>query len=447
MLRKYVFIIMVFFLPICTYALDSNGLKNIKKENAIKLDVEKILSADKSEGANAVQGIEVTDKYIIITQSMKNEKDKNAIMIYDKKSLKYIKTLQYYIGHGNDVAYNSKTNELLFVQSKDGKILLTVLDSNTLKFKRNQELSFSKGAYAISYNERLDQYYFASGNKGYITNSNYKVIGNFDLDLNQTRQSFEYNDGYLYHSTYDAGKVTPYQSLYDGVFNANDGIIYVFDENGKYNTSLYIPAIGGMNTELEGIGIDTSGKVYILFNNWSNGKFELYTPRYSNDSVINIDIPINTDLDKYSDYSFKADLICNNEYIKEVVSRDLHYNFSIQKTGLQSAKYVLKQKDIHLNDLNLDSEITITTKSKYSFAYNKVITSYQLNKNGFNNNSVNNNQVVLNDNVSESDDVYEPTFIINVPDTLSDYNNIIVIIGSFLIALAYLFIKINKKYD
>lgn len=437
---------MIFFLPVFTYALDSNRLKNLKKEDAIKLDVEKVLSADKSHQANAVQGIEVTDKYIIITQSMKNENDKNAILIYDKKTLKYIKTLEYSIGHGNDLAYNSKTSELLFVQSKDNKILLTVLDSNTLKFKEKHELSFLKGAYAISYNEKYDYYYFASGSKGYITDNNYKVINSFDLDLNQTRQSFEYYDGYLYHSTYEAGKVTQYQALYDGVFNVNDGVIYVFDENGKYNTLLYIPAIEGMNTELEGISIDTSGKVYILFNNWSNGKFEIYTPRYSNDSVISIDIPIDTDLEKYKNYSFKADLTCNNEFIKEVVSKNLHYSFSIQKKGLQNNKCVLKQKNIDLNDLDLDSEIIITTSSKYLLANNKVVTNYQLNKNGFNNKSIKKNPVVLDDN-SDANELNEVTYIINVPDTLSGYNDIFFIIGVFLIALAYLFIKINRKYD
>ena len=408
------FIIFLFMLiPIIAKAdvLD-NHLLEVKKEDSTKIDVRKVKKKKKTEGAYGPQGFEVTDKYFIIAQVILDGEGTvdNPILVYDKNTLEYVKTIHHNIGHGDDICYNKDTHELLFLKSHDSKVTLVVYDSDNLTFKKNIELDSSlfTAARSITYNPVDKQYIMASGTFGYIFNQNFELQSKFDLQIRQIAQSMEFSDENIYYTTYSyiSGTVS-----YEVEFDSFYGVIYVFDKTGKFLNVVYIPQIGSDTVEIEGTAIDENGDTYFLYNNYTTHNIEIYTASYDKKSKANLDIPINFDgSNKVFNGYYKR---INSEDVHSLVSKNNKFNISIDLEDVGVTRYEINQTDTKENsDVELDKEpIIATITSKYVLSKNQVVSTYKLSKNGFNNK------------------MKDESIIKNVPDTFKGRGIIGLIIG------------------
>ena len=408
------FIIFLFMLiPIIAKAdvLD-NHLLEVKKEDSTKIDVRKVKSIEKTEGAYGPQGFEVTDKYFIIAQVILDGEGTvdNPILVYDKNTLEYVKTIHHNIGHGDDICYNKDTHELLFLKSHDSKVTLVVYDSDNLTFKKNIELDSSlfTAARSITYNPVDKQYIMASGTFGYIFNQNFELQSKFDLQIRQIAQSMEFSDENIYYTTYSyiSGTVS-----YEVEFDSFYGVIYVFDKTGKFLNVVYIPQIGSDTVEIEGTAIDENGDTYFLYNNYTTHNIEIYTASYDKKSKANLDIPINFDgSNKVFNGYYKR---INSEDVHSLVSKNNKFNISIDLEDVGVTRYEINQTDTKENsDVELDKEpIIATITSKYVLSKNQVVSTYKLSRNGFNNK------------------MKDESIIKNVPDTFKGRGIIGLIIG------------------
>ncbi|MBQ6497232.1 MAG: hypothetical protein IJI58_00760 [Bacilli bacterium] len=424
-MKKFLgFVIVVLLIsPIIVNAdIEDNHLLDVKKADSTAITVDKIKSIEKTEGAYGPQGFEVTDKYFIIAQVILDGEGTvdNPILVYDKNTLEYVKTIHYNIGHGDDICYNSDTHELLFVKSHDSQTTLVVFDSDKLTFKKNIEIDpdVLTAGRGLTYNPEEKQYIMTSGTWGYIFNQDFELQSKFDLRIRQIAQSLEFSDENIYYSTYSyiSGEVT-YQVEFESFY----AVIYVFDKTGKYLHTVYIPQIGTDKVEIEGTAIDDNGDTYFVYNNYTTGKIEIYKAAYDRRNKISFDIPISIDNKQvnntitFNGYYKKE----NSTDTKKLVSKDSKFSIDIDLYFIGNEKYEIYQTNASDNDVELDKEaIVVTVTNKYVLAKNKTISTYELSRKQFNNSTK------------------DISTITNVPDTFKGRGIIGLIIGIICIVSA-----------
>jgi hypothetical protein len=312
-MKKYLLILIILLSPFLVLAKSNeNNLDSIKKGIMNKLDLEKEFSVEKSSGASAIQNMKYTKKYIFFTQSKYggDANGENTIIVLDRETKKKIKELKYNIGHGNDMTYNNRTREVMFLKSLTDDVEIICFDYDTLEHTRDIKVEGITKAYGLSYNIDNNSYYISTSNRGYILDGLFQIISSFSTNTNKTVQSFAYYKGFLYYSNYEAGFANGYQKNYDGSFNPFDSIIYVFDINGKVVKGFYAPPLNGEPTELEGMSFDEDGTAHFVFNNWNTSKGDVY--KYTGDLL-----PLKQEMTKketvvLNDFN---DMAINNTYI------------------------------------------------------------------------------------------------------------------------------------
>lgn len=182
------------------------------------------------------------------------------------------------LDHANDMAYDSKTNELIVAHCgfKDGRSkILSFIDPETLTVKATRENVF-EGGYGIAYNEKRDiivtatsgyKLYkgdYLSGN-GVHKNALTRVNGNKGENdfqtfvTGHTPQGIDCDDDYIYACpTGDGG---------DGISDANYGYLIITDWNGKHIATCRIPLPEDEYTEIETEAVFHVGNTfYVLYN-------------------------------------------------------------------------------------------------------------------------------------------------------------------------------------
>ena len=220
-----------------------------------------------------------------------------------------------------------------------------------------------------------------------ITDNNFNVVSTFDIAINQTRQSFEYYDGHLYYSNFEYGQTSQYEAVYDEVLEPYASVIYVFDKDGKYTSTLYVPPYNNQTVEIEGTAIDDNGDVFMLFNNWSTGKVEICKVNYDKESTVTIEVPITSQELNLNNYTFKARLYDGDgKSIDTYQTSNGKFNFTLSLNGVGETLYEFKQIDIGNDEVNVDTNlIEITVDSKYTLYKDEVVSTYTLSRTSFNN--------------------------------------------------------------
>ena len=434
-MKKYLLLLIVFLFPMMTFAdeIESNHLQNVTKEESTALTVEKLKEISISEGMSGAQGMDVTDKYIVITQNPSSNEGStnNAILVYDKNTLELVKTITHNVGHGNDVCYNSDTKEIIIVKSGSGKFTFVIFDADTLEHKKDVDISTDivTSGHAVTYNPSKKQYMIASGDVGYILDKDLKLISKFDIKIDQVKQSFEYHGGYLYYSCYEN-----LNASYTRKFEVFTGVIFVFDSTGKYLNTLYIPRIGNDTVELEGVSVDTDGTTYFLYNNHTTHKIIIYKASFSKNSSVEVKIPVKiedlaqTTEKKYSYaciYSLEGETADGESSAGKIMmdgGNPAEFSIPINLTDVGTKIYYASQvkadsKAGSDSEMFIDDEpIKITITSRYVLAKNKVVSSYKLDRTQF-----------VNHVTADP-----PTVIDNVPDTTKGHSILYIIIGVFV---------------
>ena len=336
---KIIFILLVLFPYINVNALT-------KSELTI-MNLDKIHTVEKPTNYTSVQGGTTKDKYIVtlFINEGDDKVDKTALMLLDKKTFKKVKRLdnpilEYDFGHANDATYNSKTKELLVLAGR--KIYILNAEDDSFSLKKIQKLSYYY--HGLGYDEVNDQYVLSrtihKGTRFEIMDTSFKRKSSFSIKTNLTKQSLTVHEGYIYYVCYEAGMLTKYQDVYDGLLKRKENLIYVYDVNGKKKTIYYIPysykeIIFG---EIENISF-IEDRILIQFNHV--GKAGYFTPIFQNE--VNATIKIKTE-DETDDkvYSLKTE----DEEVQRVRKYNNHITYSLRYVTEGEYKYNIEEQDI-----------------------------------------------------------------------------------------------------
>lgn len=104
------------------------------------------------------------------------------------------------IDHGNDMAYNSKLNQLIVVHNKPNYETLSFIDPDSLEVVSTLSLPFKM--YALSYNETREEYVVGISGAGYrffILDKDFNILKEFDsIDTGLVKQGIACDDKYIY---------------------------------------------------------------------------------------------------------------------------------------------------------------------------------------------------------------------------------------------------------
>ena len=183
-----------------------------------------------------------------------------------------------YLDHSNDMAYNSKTNELVVVhcgmnkEKPERSRILSFIDPDTLTIKRTCENAF-EGGYAATYNANKDIFVAAGGGGYKYYNGNYQnADGSYRNRLTRyddttyssfttghTTQGIDCDDDYIYAVLTGDGE--------DGVNDSGFGYLVISTWEGKLVTICRIPLPEGESQEIETENICHVGNTfYVMYN-------------------------------------------------------------------------------------------------------------------------------------------------------------------------------------
>lgn len=103
------------------------------------------------------------------------------------------------IDHGNDLTYNSKTNQIIAIHNKPNYNMISFIDPDTLEVVETKKLDIRM--YCIAYSEERDQYVvgLSGGYQHVILDSEFNVLDFvMGLDTGLVKQGVDCDDKYIY---------------------------------------------------------------------------------------------------------------------------------------------------------------------------------------------------------------------------------------------------------
>lgn len=345
-MKKILLLGVMLFMPLTVKALEDTDL--------LEVEYQKLFDIEKPSGYSGLQGMVITDKYFVVA-TIKNDGTDTALLRYDKKTFEMVgePVVNGNLGHANDMAYKSDTNEIYVVEGTK----LYVLDSDTLVQKNSIDMPNRYSSVDLDQNH----YYLRDENNIYIYDKNFEEQSSFPIKSNYARQGISQKNGYIYYSLYVISA--------DDVWKNGTSLVRVYDFNGQNIKTLY--SISGYG-ELEAMEFDGE-EPYLLFQ-LLTGNGGVYVPKYN---TVNEKFSISDDTKEekssatlYSDSKRieTVDLI-NGKYTFSDISYDKpgEYTYRVEKESKE------RQKDT----------ITITTKVSYDASTNTLSTETNYDAAGF----------------------------------------------------------------
>jgi len=293
-------IVFVLFLGIILWAsiaqFDERGTKIVLAEElkqAEELELEMVFSDMRpNNGEGWTQGFTVTDKYFVVVSTVFN--GRNTITAYDKETLRKVKTINCSIGHGNDLAFNSNTNEIVAFGGESNEIKF--FDADSLEEMPERQINLGTelmpvaNGNSISYDATSDKYFLISPTTGLRvwdgdfvpTETVYDTRSAFNLS-----QTVSYHGGYLLYSlgcSLGRGICNAAQDDWtDGLVGGDEsyapstGAVIAYNaQTGRRDAMFLIPPTdsnGKYYGELEGASVDEKNEIYFIFSSY-NDDFE-----------------------------------------------------------------------------------------------------------------------------------------------------------------------------
>ncbi len=198
------------------------------------------------EGLEHLQGGCTDGEYIyqgfILRDRVNNEKDNISKIVkikpdFDPHSQNVVLTSgELALNHTNDLTYNARTNEIMVVHNNPNRTRLSVLDADTLEFKRH--VTIAPSIYSMTYSYERDVYAVgvSGGQNMVLMNSDLtKVISNVirpasGATATMTTQGICSDDTFIFHTLWNSGgKVADY----------NKNVITVYDWYGNHVGTIY----------------------------------------------------------------------------------------------------------------------------------------------------------------------------------------------------------------
>ncbi len=290
------------FLMVITLCIMFIGI-NVDAASVKELNLEKVEGVKLTEGIdtyNSAQSIVVTDKYLVVMLTDTTNDNKNALYIFKNNNgnFSYYKTIKNrHFGHGNDMTYNSKTNEIVIVNANK----VVVLNANN--FKQKREVPINATRTNIAYDSNSDSYYLGSSSVGlYNYNANFKNLGNTISSSNyRGNQGISVYSNKLYVCNYIFEGILSNYSNY-GNFGLKESLIFKYNKKGKLKKIYHVDS---SYKELESISF-WNNTPYLLFQR--GGRFKVY-------KATNLISSSNGSTDESEDAIVSSELIDNNPSI------------------------------------------------------------------------------------------------------------------------------------
>lgn len=233
------------------------------------LQLKKLTQVGLPEGASYLEGGTTAMTGYLATFLSSSASSPNPILLLDMNTWAVAKTASVQMSHANDMCFVPQRREI-YVTPMD-KAQIIVLDEETLTVKRT--INVPQSYYAIGYDTKADRfaaaYVSGSGAGRHLTCDILdaecsKVLSSFSVDSNLTYQGLTVNDSLIYCAFWERGAVNSlYEPVYDGVFQKQDNVIYVYDFSGKLVKTLLITMPAGF-TKFEIETVSFAGNRMIL---------------------------------------------------------------------------------------------------------------------------------------------------------------------------------------
>jgi len=216
---KKKFLVFVLFFLMCPFFGQA-----LNREEMDQIALDEVLSFNMPSGYSAFQGMAVTNEYFVISAS-KVDDSEVALLIFQRSSMEYVKTIDHLpFGHANDITYDEASNEILIVNGN----ILHVLDGDTFEIKGEKKL----GVYAGGISKREGKYVALAQKKMYVYDTDFNLQNSFPADTNLVTQGIAYFGGLIFYPCHEFGRVNSHEPVYDGILDAGDNVIYVYNTDG-----------------------------------------------------------------------------------------------------------------------------------------------------------------------------------------------------------------------
>lgn len=188
-----------------------------------------------------MQGFTMANDKLFFYSSNNSNPTKGILFGYGEKGYKtQLGYLYGNMGHGNDMTYNSKTDKILLVGPDEYETVWEFTPSTfqngasrVIKIKEILGSAIS----AIGYDKLDDRYFVRAYGSALVTDSSFaKTKDSFPISHTETGQGLDYNNGYLYVTSFEIGETAKCPGTYQVYcYDEEDsGTIYVY--NAKYNS-------------------------------------------------------------------------------------------------------------------------------------------------------------------------------------------------------------------
>ena len=347
---------------------ESNNWINFERLNITPIDVaiEKKYTKKTDISDISLQGMTVTDKYLVFAQ-MKAENENTKINIIDKNTYEILNSVDdYCFGHANNIAYNFKDGKCYMSYSKDNKSYVTsfkINDNQQLEDVNTKELD--RSYFALTYDEDDNYFIGMSGDEIFIIDENFdNIIRKFKYsERDLTKQDIMYYKGYIYFACWEAGEKTKYQTNFNNR-EKNSNVIYVYNMDGILQKTLYISNKEAFG-EIEGVAVDSNGKLILGYNTESWKSISFYSSNYLNgvDSIKISSLPLkNKYIQNYENLDLTGGELTVN-YNNGTSDKLSLTNENIKVSGFDNSKIGKNKITVQYEGKSAEYEIEIISKT------------------------------------------------------------------------------------
>ena len=222
--------------------------------------------------------------YVVINDGYSSNADSiSCIRKYNLATGELVATFEnLHIAHANDLCYNPVTNEIIAVHNNPVRQLISILDADSLEFKRQVTLDLE--IYAMAY-DPFENCYWVGISYGYNfakLDTDFKQIGNeySGVETGYTKQGMDCDSKYVYFVQWDVN------------------CILVYDKQGDFVKRIDLPAV----TEPEPENIFHIGDVfYVGYNSGAGGAMYKVVLNAPKPPEISVSVQELTELPRYTD--------------------------------------------------------------------------------------------------------------------------------------------------
>lgn len=268
---KAIIIAATVFLLSMTTAGSGSVFAGIVRKDLPILYIQRRATFVRPDSSCSLQGGTATPSGYVLSFLKNSSTNNNLTMKLDMNSWQSIKTGQNPMSHANDMCYVPTTGELYVTPMSAKKFI--VLDGQELTWKR--EIKVPQKYHAIGYDPDRNSFaaiYESGSGAGrhlvcdILDSTCQNVTGSFHVDSNLTYQGMTIRNSQVYYSFWEKGATSKYEPVYDGIFQRNDNLIYVYDYAGNLVKTYLVPSPEGyFRFELEALSF-LGDQMFLQFN-------------------------------------------------------------------------------------------------------------------------------------------------------------------------------------